>query len=405
MSHVRISNAPNQLHPARIGPGEADLILGCDLVVAVKVFTLDCIEPGKTRSIVNSHLEPTAAFVADNDLSIDAQSLEQGFRSASRGADTEFVDATSLATTVTDDSIFANVFLLGYACQRGLLPVGILSIERAIEMNGVEVDTNKRAFTYGRLAAHDRTRFDAIMPDSTRQPPLSSGLTALVEHRATHLSAFQNDAYARHYRDFVDMVFEAEKRHSEFPPMLAEAVAVCLFKLMAYKDEYEVARLYTDGVFLEKLKSQFAGDFRLEIHLAPRLLARRDPETRQSRKRTYGPWMFLVLAQLAKLKWLRGTRFDPFGHTAERRMERRLIAEYEAVVREIIEGLTPANHSLVVEIARIPEGIRGFGHVKQRSVEQAKAREAVLLGKFRTPLATAKPPELLPQSHKINQGM
>ncbi|HZT52465.1 MAG TPA: indolepyruvate ferredoxin oxidoreductase family protein [Stellaceae bacterium] len=390
MSHVRIAATPEELNSVRIAPGGADLVIGCDMVVAAGAPALSRIESGVTRVIVNSDVQPTAAFVLDGDVDLEAQAMQRALRAAAGDANVEFVDATGLATALMGDSIATNLFMLGYAFQKGLVPIGLAAIERAIELNGVAVETNKHTFHWGRLAAEDHARLEAIVrpPHPTEVLP-RQGLAALVERRAAYLADYQDAAYARRYRAFVTMVADAEKTRARGRSELAEAVARGLFKLMAYKDEYEVARLYTDGAFLAKLRQQFEGPFRLEFHLAPPLIAERDPETGHLRKRSYGAWMLRAFAVLARFKRLRGTALDPFGRTAERRMERRLIAEYEAVVRELIAGLSVENHALAVEIARLPERMRGFGHVKERNVAAAKARERELLSAFRSPVPAA----------------
>ncbi len=390
MSHVRIAAAPEDLNSVRIAPGGANLVLGCDMVVAAGAAALSCIEHGVTRVIVNSDLQPTAAFVMDGDIEFEARTMERALKSAAGEGSVAFVDATGLATALMGDSIATNLFMLGYAFQKGLIPLGLPAIERAIELNGVTVEANKHTFAWGRLAAEDHATLEAFLhPAHPAEAPPPQGLGALVARRSTYLEAYQDAAYARRYRDFVTEVAEAEKTRARGHGEFAEAVAHGLFKLMAYKDEYEVARLYTDGTFLAKLRQQFEGDIRLEFNLAPPLFADRDPDTGHLRKRAYGPWMFRAFTVLQRFKWLRGTAFDPFGRSAERRMERGLIAAYETVVRELIAGLAPENHALAVEIARLPERMRGFGHVKERNVAAAKAREAALLEAFRAPVPAA----------------
>jgi indolepyruvate ferredoxin oxidoreductase len=298
---------------------------------------------------------------------------------ADGGADS--IDATGLAAALMGDSIAANLFMLGYAFQKGLVPLSLGVIERAVELNGVAVDTNKGSFAWGRLAAHDRAQVEALVRGALRDDPVPEpqNLDALVERRAAFLKDYQNAAYAQRYRNTVRTIRIAEAKLARGFSGLAEATARNLFTLMAYKDEYEVARLYTDGAFIKKLRRQFDGDFTLDYHLAPPLLARRDPATGEPKKRAFGPWMRHVFRLLTWLRPLRGTALDIFGYTQERRMERRLIADYEALLRELSASLNPENHALAIEIASLPAKIRGFGHIKARNVESAKACEAELL--------------------------
>jgi indolepyruvate ferredoxin oxidoreductase len=285
------------------------------------------------------------------------------------------------------------MFLVGYAYQLGAIPLSATAIERAIELNGEAVAMNKAAFHWGRRAAADRAQVEALVKPATAATSdprhLSESFDETVARRVKFLTAYQNAAYAARYRAVVDRVKAAEAARAPGKCGLADAVARYLFKLMAFKDEYEVARLYTDGAFRKKLQRQFEGDFTLQYHLAPPLLASRDPATGEPRKRVFGPWMRHVFKLLARLRRLRGTVFDIFGYTQERRMERRLIADYEAIVRELAVSLNPDNHALAVEIASLPAKIRGFGHVKQRNVESAKACEAELLALLRSKDAPA----------------
>ncbi len=390
MSHVRLAPEPEDLHAVRIGAGAADLLLGCDMVVAASPAALSRVENGVTRAIVNSYLAPTAAFVVNPDIDFETLTMQRALKAAAGDGGVEFLDGTGLATALMGDSIATNLFMLGYAFQKGLVPLSLEAIERAIELNGVAIEANKRTFAWGRLAAHDRAQVEALVRPALRdETPAPQGLAQLVERRARFLVAYQDEAYAQRYRERIAAVEAAEKARGRGLTGLAEAAARNLFRLMAYKDEYEVARLYTDGQFLQKLHQQFEGDFTLEFHLAPPLFAKRDPATGELQKSGYGPWVFRAFKLLAGLKRLRGTGFDIFGRTAERRAERRLIVEYEATLDEIAAALSPDNHALALEIARVPEQIRGFGHVKERNLATAKAREASLLSAFRAPTTRA----------------
>jgi indolepyruvate ferredoxin oxidoreductase len=283
----------------------------------------------------------------------------------------------------------ANIFMVGYAYQLGTLPLAAASIEQAIELNGEAVAMNKAAFHWGRRAAHDP---DAVLALVKPKPEagsdarkLSQSLDEMVARRVAFLTDYQNAEYAARYRAWVDKVKAAEAaRVPDKCGSLAEAVARYLFKLMAYKDEYEVARLYTDGAFRKQVAAEFGNEgLRFEFHLAPPLLARKNPVTGEPKKISFGPWMMGAFALLAKFKFLRGTAFDPFGYSTERKTERALIADYEAMLGEVLGKLTPANHHIAVGLAAIPEKIRGFGHVKQRHLKTAKSDEAALFDQFR----------------------
>ena len=391
MSHIRLAPKPEDIHAVRIAAGGAGLLLGCDMVVAASPEALARIETGVTRAVVNSYLAPTAAFVMNGDIDFEEAAMHRALRQATGERGIELVDGSGLATALMGDAIASNLFMLGYAWQQGFVPLSRAAIERAIELNGVGVEMNKRAFSWGRLAAHDIRRVEAAAkPTMLAEPPKpSETLEEIVRRRVNFLTDYQNAGYAQRYLDAVRAVEAAEKTRARGRRGFAEAVAKSLFKLMAYKDEYEVARLYSDGDFLKKLTAQFEGDYKLQFHLAPPLWAPRDPTTGEMKKRTYGAWAMTAFRLLAKLKGLRGTVFDPFGHMAERKAERRLIGEYETLVRELTASLTPDNHALALEIAKLPMQIRGYGHVKLKSLARAKAREAELLAAYRAPIRAA----------------
>jgi indolepyruvate ferredoxin oxidoreductase len=394
MSHVRLAPAPEELHAVRVAAGGADMLLACDPVVAASPAALSRIRHGATKAVVNSHAQPTAAFIFKPDVDFETVKMLHAIRTAAGDGGADSIDATGLAAALMGDSIAANLFMLGYAFQKGSLPLTLAAIERAIALNGVAVDANKRSFGFGRLAAHDRGQVEALVHGALHDDaaPEPQGLDALVEHRAAFLKSYQNAAYAQRYRDSVGTIRVAEAKLARGFSGLAEAVARNLFTLMAYKDEYEVARLYSDGAFLQKLQRQFEGDFTLEYHLAPPLLASRDPSTGEPQKRAFGPWMRHVFKLLTWLRPLRGTALDIFGYTKERRMERRLIADYEALIGELATSLNPGNHALAIELASLPAKMRGFGHIKARNVDSAKACEAELLALWRgkdTPASAA----------------
>ncbi|HEX5077823.1 MAG TPA: indolepyruvate ferredoxin oxidoreductase family protein, partial [Geminicoccaceae bacterium] len=384
-SHLRIAASPAAIATVRIAPGGARLLLGCDLVVAGGKEALATLAPERGHAVVNSHETMTGDFTRNADFSLPAAALRQAIEQTA-GERASFLPATRLATALLGDAIATNLFMVGFAYQRGLLPVSAVAIERAIEINGVAVAMNRGAFRWGRRAALDLAAVEALAA-----PPAQAGmqpsrtLDELVARRVAHLTAYQDAAYAERYRCLVERVRAADAALGR--SALAEAVARYYAKLLAYKDEYEVARLYTDGAFMAEIGRRFEGRAKLELHLAPPLLAERDPASGHLKKRAYGPWIFTAMKYLARMKTLRGGWLDPFGHSAERRLERRLIADYERLVDELLARLSPENYGLAVELAQIPEQIRGYGHVKQRHLEAAKRREAELLAAFRAPVA------------------
>ncbi|HEY6024216.1 MAG TPA: indolepyruvate ferredoxin oxidoreductase family protein, partial [Pseudolabrys sp.] len=386
-SHIRIANSPDEIHAIRVAAGGADLVLGGDIVVVGAKKVLGAMKAGNTRVIVNTAEFMPGDFTRNAEFSLPTERLKRAITGHAGRERSHFVDASRLATALLGNSIGANMFMLGYAYQLGALPLSADAIERAIEMNGEAVQMNISAFRYGRRAAVDPKALEALIEPRPQEQndalKLSQSFAETVSRRAEFLTAYQNASYARRYRDWVEKIRTVEAEKAAGQCGLAEAVARYLFKLMAYKDEYEVARLYSETSFLDRVKSGFDGDkLRVEFHLAPPLLARHDPQTGEPKKMSFGPWMLNVFRALAKLKFLRGTAFDPFWHTAERQIERQLISDYEKLLGEIVEQLTPNNHRLAVELAMIPEKIRGFGPVKQRHLAAAKAEEAALREQF-----------------------
>ena len=388
LSHVRVAQTPEALHAVRVAAGGANLVLGCDLVVAAGAEALSKMRAGTSRAIVNDHETPTAGFTRNPDLAFPADGLRDTIRQGTGAARAEFVDATTLATALLGDSIAANLFLLGYAYQRGQIPVSAEAILRAIELNAVSLEMNRRAFLWGRRAAHDPAAVEAAARPglghmATRTT--SRTLDELIADRAAELTRYQNAAYAARYKALVDKARAAEGARAPGLDGFALAVARYAYKVMAYKDEYEVARLYTDGAFLRSVRETFEGDYTLRFHLAPPLVAPRDPVTGELQKREFGPATLWAFRALATLKALRGTAFDPFGRTAERKAERATITRYRETVDELCRGLDHDKHALAVEIAAMPEHVRGYGHVKERHAAQAAKREAELLAAFRAP--------------------
>ena len=389
-SHLQIAAHPEDIKTVRLGSGGAKLVLGCDLVVSASQKTMDTTREGATRMVVNAHQQMTGEFTRNADAQFPAASLRRSIEKGVGEKNAEFIDATRIATALMGDSIATNMFMLGYAYQKGLIPVSAEAISKAIELNGAAVKMNQAAFVWGRRAAADLSAVERLVApktDVTASARPSGSLDEMIARRVEFLASYQNAAYARRYQSLVERVRQAEAAKARGFSGLAEAVARYYFKLLAYKDEYEVARLYSEGGFAQKIAATFEGDYKLHFHLAPPLLAKRDPHTGELIKSEYGSWVFAAFRVLAKLRFLRGSAFDVFGYTHERRMERRLVAEYEASIEEIVARLSADNHALAVRIASVPEDIRGFGHVKARSVEKVKPAWAELLAALRAPAA------------------
>ncbi len=393
-SHIRIAESQDALHAARIAAGEADLVLGCDAVVTVADDTLAKMRLGFTRAVLNTDFSVTSDFVrtfAAQSRSGDVahvqdpafplqQMVAQLHEAVGDGLDA--VDATRLATALLGDSIATNLFMVGYACQKGLLPVRAESIVVAVELNGAAVAMNIAAFRWGRLAAVDLDAVRKAAAPEVAVAALSATLDEMIERRVADLTSYQGPGLARRYLRLVDGVRDAERRLGMGQTALAEAVARYLYKLMAVKDEYEVARLYTRTGFLERLEGQFEGDVRLEFNLAPPLLSKKDKVTGEIRKMAFGPWVLPVFRVLARLKALRGTPLNVFGWTHERRTDRWVLGAYIRQLRRFETELTEANHAVAVEVAALPEQIRGFGPIRARHVSHYLARRAELLAQW-----------------------
>ncbi len=382
LSHLRIAERAEVLHQGRIEPGEAEALIACDLVVATSPEALASLRR-EARVVANVHTLPTADFIRDPDFRIDTERLLARFERAVGSHRLATLDAHRLAVEATGDAIGSNMVLCGFAWQKGLLPLSLEAIERAIELNGVAVEANRRAFSWGRLAAADPAFLAARLKPREKAPEDLQGLAA--RYRA-FLSAYQDEAYAASFESLVRKV-EARERQlfGDDRPLLAETVARGLFRLMAIKDEYEVARLYTDGWFEKRLAETFEGDYRVRFHLAPPLLSWLRNERGEPRKWIFGPWMLRMMRVLARLRWLRETPFDPFGRTAERRMERRLRDDYRAMIEEMLPRLNAGNYHTAVELAGLGEKVRGFGHIKMETVARFERERRRLMAEFAHP--------------------
>jgi len=379
VSHIRLAPAHAPGGPVRLDWQQADAAILCDPVAAVAPDSLGALRRGYTQVAVNTYVAPVSEFTRDPDAALRPEALLAKIRHAAGEANTAALDAHQAALALFGDSILSNMFMLGYAWQRGAVPLSHAALARAIELNGVAVQANRDAFEAGRVAAHAPQALESALRPAAQvvQLHVPESFERAVSRRVRDLAAYQNAAYARQYQQLVERVARRERElaPSARTPKLALAVARGLFKLMAYKDEYEVARLYTDGAFQQQLRDQFEGDYTLRFHMAPPLLARKDPRTGIPRKIALGPGTLTAMRVLARLKGLRGTWLDPFGHSAERRMERALIAEYRDTVETLLARLSPTNLAQAAMIAALPDKVRGFGHVKAASV--AEYRQAL----------------------------
>ncbi|MEX6724688.1 indolepyruvate ferredoxin oxidoreductase family protein [Parapedomonas caeni] len=401
-SHVRLAAHPDALHATRIAA--ADLVIGSDIVVTASPDMLSRTRPDRTRAIVNRHVAPTADFARNPNLDLSAEAMAEAI---SRRVDTvEFTAATEIAYALMGNEVATNLLLVGYAWQRGWLPLSLAAIERAIALNGVAVAMNRAGLAWGRLLAHDPDRVHALLAPAAASADSAAAdtpsLAARIALRVRELTAYQDAAYAARYQALVAQVQAVEARVAPGESHLAEAVARYYYKLLTYKDEYEVARLHSDPAFLAALREEFEGDFTVEFHMAPPVLQGRDPATGRYRKRRFGPWMMTALKGLARLRWLRGSWADPFGHATHRRLERALIRDYEADVGRLLAQLTPANHATAARIAAWPEMVRGYDTVKDSHIADMRRARAALFAQFDA--ATTGAAIAAPQAASAQQG-
>ncbi len=375
--HLRFAENPSDISAIRVAVGEADTVIGGDLIVTAGAKTIGLMSSGRTKAVVNSHEIITGEFTKNTEFKIPTEDLTVALQ-ARLGQELNMFDASDLARALTGDSIYSNMMLLGAAWQRGLVPLSQAAILRAIEMNGAAVDGNKRAFDLGRWAVLNPEEAARIADPKVVDLPKS--LEDRIAYREGQLVAYQGKSLARKYRKLVDSVSDETLR---------EAVALGYHKLLAYKDEYEVARLHLETE--AKVRAEFDGDLKVKYHLAPPILPGLDANGRP-KKREFGPWVGKLYGVLARMKRLRGTPLDIFGYTAERRMERGLITQYEQDMAEVLPGVTSSTQAIAEELARLPLQIRGFGVVKEANAEAAAKRREELLAAFRaggTPMATA----------------
>ncbi len=391
-SHIRIAKRPEDIQTVRIDAGGADVILGCDLLVTADGDALSKINGKDTKVILNHHITPTGAFTQDPNWNLPQDKMIASIRNICGDDNLVMMDATKIATKLMGNSIASNMFVLGYAWQMGTIPVSKQAIMSAIELNNVAIKMNQEAFEWGRRAAfnldavEDMVKTDySNMDISTMHRKKSKTLEEVAERRAVDLTLYQNAAYAKKYTEFVNEVKKVEANIAPDHQELSNAVARYYYKLMAYKDEYEVARLYSDGSFIKQVQKTFDGNYKLKFHLAPPVFSKRDPDTGHLIKKEFGPSMLKMFGLLAKFKFLRGTALDVFGYSGERKDERRLIKLYKDTMTGVIAKLNEDNHEIAVEIASLPDQLRGFGHVKEANLEKMEKELEKLLEKFNNP--------------------
>jgi len=382
-SHVQIANRAENIHTTKVDTAQADLVIACDSIVGASKYTLAVMQKGRTYVALNTHGTPTAAFVKNANWQFPGGHCESAVRDSVGDGLVGAFDAETVAVQLLGDSIYTNPLMLGYAWQQGRIPLSHASLMRAIELNAVQVDNNRSAFEWGRRCAHDLAAVLSLFKaaqviEFVKKPSLDE----MVARRVEFLTGYQDAAYAAQYKAFVDKVRAAESGLGQ-SKALSEAVARYLFKLMAYKDEYEVARLHTDPAFVAKIESMFEGDYKLVHHLAPPLTAKKNDKG-EFVKSPYGPWMRRAFGLLARLKGLRGGALDVFARTEERKTERALIRQYRDCIDELLATLDAARLPLAAEIARIPEEIRGYGHVKERHLAAARAKWDTLMAQWRS---------------------
>jgi indolepyruvate ferredoxin oxidoreductase len=380
-SHIQIANSADAIHCTKVGTAEADLVIACDSIVAANKTTLAVMREGRTFVALNTHGSPTANLVNDANWSFPGAACESAVGKAVGADHLGMFDAEEVAVKLLGDSLYTNPLMLGFAWQKGRVPLSYAALMRAIELNNVQIDNNKAAFEWGRRCAVDLPAVQALYAArQVIQIIKRPGVDELVKKRVEFLTGYQDAAYAESYKAFVDKVRAAEAPLGT--SKLSEAVARYLFKLMAYKDEYEVARLHTDTSFTDKIAAQFEGDYKIVHHLAPPMIAKKN-DRGELVKRQFGSWIRPAFGLLAKMKGLRGTALDVFGYTEERKMERALIGEYRASIEAILaKGLSSERLTLATEIARIPEEIRGYGHVKERHLATARPKWQQLMGQW-----------------------
>jgi indolepyruvate ferredoxin oxidoreductase len=386
-SHIRLASCGKKLHAVRISDANANALIACDLVAASSEQTcLSKLNANKTRVVINTNVMPTSAFVLGKKLPDEKQKIVDLIES--RSSEINLVDCYTITQKILGSTTTANIFMLGYAYQKGCVPLTVKALYQAIELNGVAVDDNKKAFSAGRLAAGDVARLRQLVGEKLKiKNRNDESLDTIITRRKEFLVNYQNAEYAKKYVDLVSTVrikeyaLSGKKDSGDYS--LSKVVARYAFKLMAYKDEYEVARLYTNGDFKKQIESIFEGDYKLTFNLAPPLLSPPDKVTGLAKKMCFGGWMYAAFKVLAKLRVLRATPLDIFGYTAERKKERQLINTYQATVEQLLAQLTHENVLLACQIASLPDDIRGYGHIKARSIKEVEGKWQAMLACYR----------------------
>ena len=395
ISHIRVAKQPEDIQAVRIPAGEANLLLGCDLVVSAGDEALAKVNDKLTYGIVNDYQSITAEFTRNADAKFPADSMKATVSEAIGEDKCQFLNATRMAKALVGSSMATNLFMIGYALQKGFIPLSVEALEKAIELNGASVEENKAALLWGRRAAYDPLAVESIIQKKNTQPTIKHKLTNLdeiIQHRHNLLTQYQNIEYANNYKNWVHKVREIEAEKCSGSTRLACAVAINLYKVMAYKDEYEVSRMMTDTRFKDEIENQFEGDYQLHFHMAPPLISSVDKTTGRPIKKEMGAWMMSAFKVLKNFKFLRGTHFDLFGYTQERKEERALVKRYMETIERMLEILSSSNMVTALELAELPQKIRGFGPIKLANLEEAKLKEQELLSQyFENPVKSFEP--------------
>ncbi len=385
LSHVRLAHDREEMRTGHIITGGSDLLLACDIVTGAGKIAHETLNPERTKAVINTNNTPVAEFVLHNNTDFHNDQIKKSLMESTLKSAQHFVPATSYALALLGDEIATNIFMLGYAWQKGLVPLRREAIEKAVTLNGVLVEANLKSFAFGRLAAHDPDKIEKLSNEvkgADEVSDVAQTLDDVIQKRAAYLTEYQNESYAKNYTDMIERVREAEQKIVANSTVLAESAARYYHKLLAYKDEYEVARLYTDGEFMKNLKSQFQGNYKIAFNMAPPIMERTDPATGRPQKREFGPWMLGALGVLAKFKGLRGTPFDLFGYHKDRKVERELIKEYEETIECVLSNLSKDNLDLCVELLSLPDAIRGYGPVKEENISKTRARHVELMSQL-----------------------